>query len=92
MTYRLRRGKTTDAIFARAKTVTSYYTTVNRDTGERVDTIEPLSVEKARELFNTHKRTKMMKRGDGMFLFIIGSQYGDERIELEIGKEPAAVS
>ena len=84
MTYKLRRGKTTDAIFARAKTATSYYTTVNRDTGERVDTIEPIQVEKARELFNVHKRAKMMKRSDGVFLFMIGSQYGDERIELEI--------
>ena len=84
MSYKLRRGKTTDAIFDRAVKATSVYTSTHPETGRRVERVESMSVPEARDLFNSYKRAKMMKRSDGTFVFLIGTHVGDERIELEI--------
>ena len=84
MSYKLRRGKTTDAVFDHAVRATSFYTSAHAETGRRIERTEPISVPEARNLFNSNRRAKMVKHNDGTFSFLIGTAVGDERIELEI--------
>jgi len=69
-----------------ATTVVSETTIHSTDprTGSRIDTVEHIPITYARELFDQNKRAKMSKRSDGVFVFVIGTAIGYERIEVEI--------
>jgi hypothetical protein len=78
----LRRGKATQAVFARAIAATSIYHRAH--SGE--DEVTTISVDKAEELFRKHSRVKMTRRADGVFVFVISDSYGYERIEIDVGR------
>lgn len=80
----LRRGKATDLVFARAITATRSYHSTAPGTGRSIEVIEPMTIAEARELFETFKRAKMRRRGDGVFVFVIGTSTGYERVEIEV--------
>lgn len=80
----IRRGKYTDAVFARAVHATSHFYSTDPRTGRAIERVETISPEQARELFVTYKRAKMRRRDETTFVFVVGTSIGYERIEIEV--------
>lgn len=80
MSVYLRRGRTTDAVFDHAVHATSFYQSF--EDGIITERARSITIEQARRLFDEHKRSRMSKRGDGAFFFVIGTQWSIERIEI----------
>lgn len=72
----LRRGKATEAVFAKARRATSTYHTLFAETTEEIP------VETARLAFLGKRSIKMSSRPDGSFVFIDPSPWGYTRYEL----------
>lgn len=78
----LRRGKKTDEVFARATSATSHFYSTDPETGRPIHLVETISVADARRLFANNKRLKMQEQPDGLYVFVIGTPIGYERVEI----------
>lgn len=81
----MRRGKKTDAVFAQAVRAMRYFISSDPKTGREIQTKSSISPNGAKKLFDENKRASLIQRADGVFVFVIGSPIGYERIEIEIG-------
>jgi hypothetical protein len=79
----LRRGRRTDEVFARAARATTHFHSFVPGTARDVESVEPISVEEARRMFDDHRRAKMVRRDDGAFVFVVGTPIGTTRVEIE---------
>lgn len=77
----LRRGRATEAVFARATRATSTFHVFDPALGALEETTE-ISVDQARRMFEEDRRVKMKSRADGTHMFIISTHRSYERIVL----------
>lgn len=78
----IRRGRLTDAVFARTAGAISHFSSTTPGTGRPIATTERISTSEARDRFDQAPRAKMQRRADGVYFFVIGTPVGYERIEL----------
>ena len=82
----LRRGKATQAIFDRATTATRIFYSYS-PRGTYLSSMERITVAEAQASFDAqrgNRRVRMGLRPDGIYVFVIGTQVGYERIEIEV--------
>src|SRR5271154_4745217 len=79
----IRRGRKTGEVFDRAARATRRFHSFEPGTARDVKSVEPISVAETRRMFEEHKRVKMQRRDDGMYIFVIGTPIGYTRVEIE---------
>lgn len=79
----LRRGRATSAVFDHATGALSHFHSTEPGTGRPIERVDRISAARAREQFDASPRSKMRRRPDGVYFFIISTPIGYERIELE---------
>lgn len=79
----LRRGRATSAVFDHATGALSHFHSTEPGTGRPIERVDRISAARAREQFDAAPQSKMRRRPDGVYFFIISTPIGYERIELE---------